>query len=117
MKTKFIIMLFGILSLSMAEKINAQNPVWTLPPFFLYNVQAPQPLPTPNYPGAFNGQWPDPNLVFAAPHNAYTDINGKPLFFMVNDKVYNKNGYLIDNFIDGSGFVAEGWSETCIVPN
>lgn len=79
----------------MCGSLWAQNTYWSLPPKYYEpvgdNIQSlPQPQqtfdPWEEYTGD-TAQWA---------HAAYTDPNGELLFFVIDDKVYDKNGYVVD---------------------
>ena len=83
--------------------LNAQNNIWSLPPnYYQFPFGPPQPLPAPGdgyYLGS--GVPNDPNdpldgydgLPAQYSHNAMQDAGGNILFFIVDDVVYDKNGY------------------------
>lgn len=90
----------------------AQNPVWTLPNN-LFDVIPNQlsTLPTgPSFGYDYSGQQALGN------HNAMCDENGDLLFFVVDNKVYDKDGYFIDEMQGVEGPVLGG-SELAIVPH
>jgi len=107
-----------VLFFNTAFSLMAQNPKWSLPTK-LYNPPFLTPLP----------QYPQPGLtqfydysgeVASHSHNSMPDANGNLLFFIVDERVYDKDGYFIDEMN------AEGWGgsmpmigtpELCIVPD
>ncbi|MDQ3192874.1 MAG: hypothetical protein M3Q58_14875 [Bacteroidota bacterium] len=98
-------------------QIAAQNNVWTLPGKYLKfptstTTSLPVPPTTPStagYPEYYQGQ----QANFS--HNAMQDAQGNLLFFIVDDMLYDKDGYLIDQ-LKFNGFPAKGSQEICIVP-
>ncbi|MDT8411500.1 MAG: hypothetical protein RQ875_03475, partial [Vicingaceae bacterium] len=75
--------LFTISFLISMLGLQAQNSVWTLPPYYLGNTYTTLPTQTgssgifPNYTGGVSGE-------ADYTHAAYPDINGEPLFFIVD---------------------------------
>ncbi|MDT8413655.1 MAG: hypothetical protein RQ875_14405, partial [Vicingaceae bacterium] len=64
------------------SSLMAQNAIWSLPPNF-YKVGFPvQPLPTNTNSYAFFTDYGGWQSEFT--HAAYPDINGEPLFFIVD---------------------------------
>ena len=87
-----------------------QNTIWSLPPNYIEHTQfgpVSQPLPIPTDAFSPGSGFPnDPNdlsdgydgQISEYSHNAMQDASGNILFFIVDDKVYNKDGYaFIDN--------------------
>jgi len=115
-----------ILSLSIITQVTAQtqNSIVSLPPNFIqfsstppYFPSQPQPLPAPGGSSGFNMYNYDAQEALFN-HNAMQDINGNPLFFVVDGVVYHGDGTaVIDNEIMKNGDRYEGFAETMIVPN
>lgn len=101
------------LVLGLQTNLNAQtqNNVWSLPPNY-YNIATIQPLPTGPIPGQ-DYQWQQAQHV----HNAMQDANGNLLFFVMDGKVFDKDGYLIDEMYNNSFGLIPGGQEICIVPD
>jgi len=98
----------------------AQNPLWTLPPNFSSEENI-EPLPIPPEAGP-----PDPAEVYYYTgftpdhaHNAMHDQNNNLMFFVVDDKIFDRNGYGIYMLSAPSTpqDVLVGNSEVCIVPD
>lgn len=86
-----------------------QNPVWTLPQKYeslgvLFN------LPTNSPSGGYDG------APSTALHAAWPNEFKRPLFFIVEEKIYDAQGYLVDELMSINGPVI-GTSELLIVPN
>lgn len=95
--------------------LKAQNPIWTMPPYkFVPDLQNYTPLPTsPNgetNPGVAYQGTSDTHL-----HGAYTDPFGELLLFTVDQKVYDKYGYVVDDMQINSDY-KRGFSERLILP-
>ncbi|HET6243683.1 MAG TPA: hypothetical protein VFF35_04100, partial [Bacteroidia bacterium] len=107
----FCLLFSGIVNL----RLDAQNNVWSLPGYYYQPGDLPLPLPTPTIS--------DQDLAFLFyqgqralySHNAMQDAQGNLLFFIVDDKIYDRNGYLIDE-MKISGIKVRGSQEICIVP-
>lgn len=117
MKPKNYYTLFLMFALSIAQYAQSQNPLWSLPPN--YNDGGLQPLPTPpptNVPdGVYDGSPAE------CTSNAIADANGDLLFFIVDNYVYDGEGYLIGILESNtSGFQfpqIKGTTEMVIVPD
>ncbi len=89
-----------------------QNNIWSLTPYYYDNVNGqnygfPQgPNPSQDYAGQ----------VATNVHNAMQDADGKLLFFMVDDRVYDKDGYLID-YVYSNIVAIKGTAEIAFVPD
>ncbi|MDT8412523.1 MAG: T9SS type A sorting domain-containing protein [Vicingaceae bacterium] len=97
-----------------------QNNILSFPPYYyqFLNIPPLQPLNAPGgQSGFFFDNYDETPAKFC--HNAFQDINGEVAFFVVDDKVYNKDGYaFIDNqLIDNNGFPYKGYSEIMIIPD
>lgn len=118
---KLILSVFATIMLALTSPLaNGQNNVWSLPPNYLKGISL-QLLPTPpdnpcctpffpNDPTDPSDGYDGQPAVFA--HNAMQDANGNLLFFIVDNYIYNKDGYVIQSF---NTFTVHG-SELMIVP-
>jgi hypothetical protein len=90
----------------------SQNNVMSIAPSYYNNVTV---LGLPNGPNSgfdYSGQ------AASNVHNAMQDANGNLLFFMVDNYVYDKDGYLIDEVADySSGVQVKGTAEIAFVPD
>jgi hypothetical protein len=106
--------IIGIVMLLCMHTTYAQSPIWTLPNQYLEDAND-HDLPTPSGTYVYAGE----QAQYA--HNAaYNPVTGKLLFFVVDNKVYDKDGYLINELIgivNGSYKQARGISEISIVPD
>lgn len=106
---KQIFLLFSLLA-CITVKSSGQNRIWTLPGSYITigpGVPASsQPLPVSDYTGA--------PAQYA--HNAMHDAQGNLLFFVVDGKVYDKNGTLMAEFYYPGFDIVAGTSEVLIVP-
>lgn len=125
---KKTVLLFGLLLV--IQMLKAQNPAIILAPNFINTLTPqflPQPLPTPtNYFGdpsvPISG---DPYAGYAGQSatntsNLISKPDGSILFFVVDEKIYDENGYIIDfmDQYDGPGSAPiKGAAEMMIVPN
>nr|MBA3900952.1 hypothetical protein [Bacteroidota bacterium] len=114
---------FLIICIVMGNGLNAQNNVWSLPGLvasFSNNPPTTQPLPIPLNQGVPNT---DPwygyyGQVSDYAHNAMQDAQGNLLFFVVDGRVYDKQGFFIDILFDYSFYgIIKGSSEFLIVPD
>ncbi|MCF8445079.1 MAG: T9SS type A sorting domain-containing protein [Crocinitomicaceae bacterium] len=99
--------LTSVINLTLAQ---SQNNVLSLAPNYLKN-STPFNLP----------QGPNNGLNYAGEqaescHNAMQDANGNLLFFMVDDKLYDKDGYFID-YVAWNNIQVKGTSEIVFVPD
>ncbi|MBE2189302.1 MAG: T9SS type A sorting domain-containing protein [Candidatus Kapabacteria bacterium] len=101
------------LFVGLQTNLNAQtqNNVWSLPSNYLKNSA---PLPLPN--GPLLGQDYKGEQALHV-HNAMQDANGNLLFFVMDGKVFDKDGYLIDEMYHSSFGTIPGGQEICIVPD
>jgi hypothetical protein len=93
----------------------AQYPIWTLPNnFYNLNLLQLDTLPSPgNILGTLN--YDGSPALYA--HNSMPDADGNLRFFIIDGKVYDKDGYLLDYFIDDDMNVdVVGYNEFSIVP-
>jgi len=91
-----------LLSLVCLTTFKAQMPIWSLPDQY-YDFQIGQPfsLPTPGnlaYPDGYDGRQATIN------QQIMTDENGQLKFFMIDQYLYNKNGYLMGVLKDNSPY-------------
>lgn len=92
MKKTFL--LLGILLLQYT--IYSQNSVWSLAPNYLNTAQTilePTALPQPAIPPGQSDFYYYHGQPAEHSHNAMQDENGDLLFFIVDDMVYDKDGY------------------------
>ncbi|PWH85764.1 T9SS type A sorting domain-containing protein [Brumimicrobium oceani] len=105
---------FLLLCLSLQLGIIAQNTGWILPPLYkpnMLNQVPPVPLPTQNPSIGYDG------LPATNASNAMQDANGDLLFFIVDDMIYDKEGYRIGMLtIPNNGINLYGTAEITIVP-
>ncbi|HEU0226758.1 MAG TPA: hypothetical protein VFQ86_03410, partial [Arachidicoccus soli] len=94
----------------------AQNPAWILPHYDYGINQIPplQPLPSPGLPN-YDGH------AAACASNMQLDASGNILFFVVDDKVYDGEGYAIGDLSDAYNqsllsYHIKGTAEISIVP-
>jgi hypothetical protein len=116
---KLFVSVFAFATLALTG-LYAQNNVWSLPPnYYKSGDITPTPLPIP--PDAWGGGSCCPNeptdptdgydgQIPQFAHNAMQDANGNLLFFIIDEYIYDKNGYLIQEFWPFGG------SELMIVP-
>lgn len=113
---------FLIVGLGGIGLLRSQNPLWTLPNNYLDGM-VPQSLPTPTDP---NNTY-DPGEPYyyyqgqeaASTHNSMMDAQGNLLFFIVDEIVYDADGYAI-GWLENSLFNElrmKGSSEMVIVPD
>nr|MBA2584819.1 hypothetical protein [Bacteroidota bacterium] len=112
MKKTLLLLVLMLVSITAAF---TQNSVWSLPgQYGKFNpnlVLFPLPTPTLNLPDYLYYQGQRANFS----HNAMQDAQGNLLFFIVDDKIYDRNGFLIDE-MKISGIKVRGSQEICIVP-
>lgn len=103
----------AILGLFTILNINAQtqNNVWSLPPNY-YNNATTQSLPIG---GISSFDYQGEQALYA--HNAMQDANGNLLFFVLDGKIYDKDGYFIDEMYHSSYGTILGGQEIAIVPD
>jgi hypothetical protein len=116
MKKRTSILSIGAIGLVMLLGMHigyAQSPIWTIPNQFLDFESGlfPNNLPTPSGTDVYAGE----QAQYA--HNAaYNPVTGKLLFFVVDNKVYDKDGYLINEMIAAETEIkVNGTSEISIV--
>lgn len=99
--------------LFLTKSMFSQNPVWSLPPYYVkFNgggFSPSQPIPLPMQSGGYQGQ------LANFSHNAMHDKDGNLLFFIVDNIIYDESGYFIANMQDlaMSGYTN---SEILIIP-
>lgn len=109
---KFNIIILGFTTVLNTLQAQTQNNVWSLAPNYYNNdIGSPYNLP----------QGPNNGLNYAGEqaescHNAMQDANGELLFFMVDDKLYDKDGYLID-YVAWHNIQVKGTSEIVFIPD
>lgn len=108
LKTKIALAILCIITI---QKINAQNNIWSLPSSYYNNVFV-QGLPIGSAPG-LDYQGEQAQYV----HNAMQDANGNLLFFVIDGKVYDKDGFFIDEMYHTSFGYIPGGQEIVIVPD
>jgi len=100
----------------------AQNPMWSLPQGQYSEIGGYLPLPTPTPIGTINPGYFYSGAAATNTHNAMSDGAGNLLFFIVDNWVYDKNGYglmrlhFTDSWDNNSSNV-RGNSDVCIVPD
>lgn len=97
--------LFTILNIN----AQTQNNVWSLPPNY-YNNATTQSLPIG---GISSFDYQGEQALYA--HNAMQDANGNLLFFVLDGKIYDKDGYFIDEMYHSSYGTILGGQEIAIV--
>lgn len=103
MKTKNFFMLFLVLFLT--KSMVSQNPVWTLPPYYMDNSNNFNYLPST---AGYSGQ------SATRTHNSILDKNGDLVFFIVDNTLYSADGVQGD-LVSGSSDSYIG-NEIIIVP-
>lgn len=123
MKTKFIyfkkllakttLAVVGLAAALGTTYAQTQNDFWSLPPNrFINSIGIYGPLPQGPIPGQdYKGEQAQ------HVHNAMQDANGNLLFFVVDGKVFDKDGYLIDEMYNNSFGYIPGGQEICLVPD
>lgn len=98
MKKKLLFYLASFM-LVFANAQIVQNPIWSLPPYY-YKIGFPsQLLPTPGAPGGAGTPGYDyDGRAAISTHNAMVDANGDLAFFIVDNVIFDKDGYYIDEF-------------------
>ncbi|MCO5268750.1 MAG: T9SS type A sorting domain-containing protein [Brumimicrobium sp.] len=104
--SKSCLAIFGLVATIGNTNAQSQNNVWSLAPNYFKNGQ---PFSFPNG-FDYSGQ-PASNV-----HNAMQDANGNLLFFMVDDQVFDKDGYLID-YVYSNSVAVKGTAEIAFVPD
>ncbi|MFM6993606.1 MAG: T9SS type A sorting domain-containing protein [Sediminibacterium sp.] len=102
--------LLSIILFSFSVKLFGQNNIISLAPKYLKNGQLFNLPQGPNNGLNYVGQTAE-NC-----HNAMQDGNGNLLFFMVDDKLFDKDGFLIDN-VYCNNVAVKGTSEIVFVPD
>lgn len=105
-------LLFGLL-LSLPLSIIAQNPISIIAPKYFINGGTLLNLPTG--PSSFDYH----GAIAQCSSNAFPDAQGELKFFAVDDKIYDREGYLIGDLTESSGssFPLKGRAELAIVPD
>ncbi len=125
MKVYYLLIIAIIAIFAPFVKSFSQNQIWSLPSVYvpdMANVGQPLPLPDPGNPlstlydpgkSAYDGS----PAIYA--HNSMPDSDGNLRFFIIDGKVYNKDGFLLDEFLangDVSLELIRGYNEFTIVP-
>ncbi len=113
---------FLIVGLGGIGLLRSQNPLWTLPNNYLDGM-VPQSLPTPTDPN--NTYDPGEQYYYyqgqeaASTHNSMMDAQGNLLFFIVDEIVYDADGYAMGWLEKASSpyMSMKGTSEMVIVPD
>ena len=116
MKQKLLLFLLGILLMKGAM---AQNPTWIMPPYYNNNGGSVSLLPIPPNNSAndpydgYDGQ----SAKFAS--NIIKGLNGGILFFIVDQFIYDKDGYLIDYIENYNENISDitGTAEITVIPD
>lgn len=109
-------LLIAIVAMLTAKTIlSQQNPVWNIPANLFDPIGvglSPLPIPTTTAGLGYSGQTSD----YAS--NAIYDNYGELVFFIVDSKLYDDEGYLIDDLSDyGGQYAISGVREVAVVPN
>src|SRR5690554_2839941 len=91
----------------------SQNSIWSVPPYHYHALNGLTPLPTVSSNEI--GYHGDEATTVS---NAMHDDNGNLLFFIVDDAVYDSEGYTIGNFsyANPSSYFVKGTAEVTVVP-
>ena len=119
MRKNYTLLLLILLGFNLS--VLSQNPVWTLPPNYTDFVFT-DALPTPTDP---NNTYDSEDEFYyyqgqsaEVTHNSMVDAQGNLLFFIVDDIVYDSEGYAMGWLINFSPQVLmKGTSEMVIVPD
>jgi hypothetical protein len=105
--------LFALLFLWYMQGYSQQNPVWSLPSHKLNHLTTTlTPLPLgPDIYVDYQGEEAENS------HNAFYDANNELLFFIVDHKVYDGEGYFIDDIRYNYSWAIKGTTETLIIPD
>tara|TARA_B100000508_G_scaffold140085_1_gene139947 strand:+ start:36150 stop:40244 length:4095 start_codon:yes stop_codon:yes gene_type:complete len=94
-----------------AQTQNTGNNLWSFPPNYFDQQNLITPLPEGLNPfDDYNGA-PSTNS-----HNVVRDMDGNIRFFVVDERVFNKEGRLIDRMYSGGVSSIKGAAETLILP-
>lgn len=110
---KSCLAILGLAAAFSTSYAQTQNNVWSLPNKF-YNNSLGQTFNLPN--GPILGQDYKGEQAQHV-HNAMQDANGNLLFFVLDGKVFDRDGYLIDEMYNNSFGLIPGGQEICIVPD
>ncbi|MCZ2442556.1 MAG: T9SS type A sorting domain-containing protein [Flavobacteriales bacterium] len=111
--SKIFLAIIGFAATLNSTQAQTQNNIWSLPNKY-YNNDLSSPLTLPN--GPIPGQDYKGEQAQHV-HNAMQDANGRLLFFIIDGKVFDKDGYLIDEMYNNSFGLIPGGQEICIVPD
>ncbi|CAG5086568.1 T9SS type A sorting domain-containing protein [Parvicella tangerina] len=117
-----------------STKLNGQSPIVSLPPFYydaVVEAQFPLPQPALSNPALFDDFIETGNLVDAtgatvfgydgrpakACHNAIYGENGELVAFIIDEYIFDREGYLLDVFEDQGGNVGLQENEFSIIPD
>lgn len=93
MKKQVTFFIVFILFLTSNIYAQTQNNIWSLPPnYYDFSTQSLQALPAPGSPFGYDGTPAEYG------HNAMQDANGDLLFFIIDNTIYDKDGFEIDFF-------------------
>jgi len=119
MKTYYKLIVSSI-ALFLIISAKSQNPIWTLPGD-QYDVISDVLTSLPQSPIDPGDGMPetDPTEAYQGAqaehvHTAYSDPSGDLLFFTVDEKVYDKSGWVVGDL--QTGFTKKGWNERLILP-
>lgn len=109
---KTCLAILGLTATVNTVQAQTQNNVWSLSPNY-YNNGLSTPFTLPQ--GLTNG-FDYSGQTASNVHNAMQDANGNLLFFMVDDQVFDKDGYLID-YVYYNSVPIKGTAEIAFVPD
>lgn len=106
----------SVLFFSLAFGQNPTDNTFSIVPYCV-TPNSPTILPLPIGPTQTGSLFDDYNGEFATNcHNSMRNLDGELQFFVVDDKIYDAEGYLLNSMIHVNTFV-KGTSETVIVPD
>jgi len=103
-----LLLFFSLCLLSGIELAAQQNNIWTMPQWYYRH--------TSNSYAALPASVDYPGTAATNTHNAMQDANGNLLFFIVDDIIYDKDGYMID-YMYYNSISVKGTAEIAIVPD
>lgn len=104
---KLLLSTIAIIAIALSG-LQAQNATWSLPPNY-YKTGTIYSLPAPDF--GLSNPFNYAGLPAEYSHNAMQDASGNLLFFVVDDVVYDKDGYFIGYLQGNQG------TELMIVPD
>ncbi len=114
MNTKRIL-LMCLCSIFLSTYLFSQSPIWTIGNQQMnWSLTNSQALPTPAGPSGLDYSGQQAQYAANAWHNP---VDGSLLFFVVDHKVYDGEGYLIDWIMLNGYLFCDGLSEISIVPD